>query len=413
MRIEDCVADFEILKHLHYMDSAATSLIPEPVIAAMNEYDRHYRANVGRGMHRLTRVATQRYQDAHDSISSFIGGEKGIPVFTRNTTEAINMVALGLDWKPGDRIVTTIVEHHSNLLPWLRLRRKGVEVDVVEPLDPGSDSIFNMDSFEEAITAKTANASNGGTKLVAISHVSNVLGTVLPINEIAALCKEHGAYLLVDAAQSVPHFAVKARKLECDFLCFSGHKMLGPTGTGVLWMRDEDRASALSPLCLGGGTVEDVTVEDYILTEGYRRFEGGTPNIAGAIGLAQATRYLENLGMDAVCKHEEKLTKYLLKGLMDIEQVNVYGPKGIKNENIKNRIGVVSFNIKGIHPHEVAYLLDERAGILVRSGDHCCIPLMRYLGLESGSVRASLYLYNTLEEIDLLLETIEAITRMV
>lgn len=402
MRIEDCMTDFQIPKHLHYMDSAATSLIPEPVIAAMNEYDRHYRANVGRGMHRLTRVATQRYQDAHDSIDSFIGGEKGITVFTKNTTEAINMVALGLDWQPGDRIVTTIIEHHSNLLPWLRLRQKGAKVAVVEP---GLDGVFNIDVFEEAI--------NANTKLVTVSHVSNVLGTVQPISEIAALCKEHGAYFLVDAAQSVPHFTIKAHDSGCDFLCFSGHKMLGPTGTGVLWIRDESIASALSPLIIGGGTVEEVTNEGYTLTEGYQRFEGGTPNIAGAIGLAQAAKYLENIGMDAVCKHEQKLTKRLLEGLMDLDHVTVYGPTDIKAGNIKNRIGVVSFNIKGIHPHEIAYLLDERAGILVRSGDHCCIPLMRYLGLANGTVRASLYLYNTLEEIDLLLETLETIARMV
>lgn len=402
MKIEDYVADFQIPQYLHYMDSAATSLIPEPVIGAMNEYDRQYRANVGRGMHRLTRVATQKYQDAHDSVSNFIGGNKGITIFTKNTTEAINMVAFGLSWQPGDRIVTTVIEHHSNLLPWLRLRQKGVEVIILEPGDGG---IFNIDVFKEAITANT--------KLVAISHVSNVLGTVQPIGEIAALCKEHGAYFLVDAAQSVPHFAMKAQDSGCDFLCFSGHKMLGPTGTGVLWIRDKDIAFALSPLIIGGGTVEEVTTESYTLKDDYRKFEGGTPNIAGGIGLARAAKYLEDIGMDAICKHERKLTKHLLEGLMDIDNVTVYGPQDIKAENRKNRIGVVSFNIKGIHPHEVAYLLDERAGILVRSGDHCSIPLMRYLGLKNGTVRASFYLYNNLEEIDLLLETVETIARMV
>ena len=390
------MADFQIPQYLHYMDSAATSLIPEPVIASMNEYDRQYRANVGRGMHRLTRVATQRYQDAHDSISDFIGGKEGTTVFTRNTTEAINMVAAGLDWQPGDRIVTTIVEHHSNLLPWLRLRQKGVEVII---LQPGQDGIFDIEAFDEAITANT--------KLVAVSHVSNVLGTVQPVREIAAICKERGAYFLVDGAQSVPHFPVNAQDIGCDFLCFSGHKMLGPTGTGVLWMRDTVDA-VISPLIIGGGTVDDVTTEGYTLTDGYQRFEGGTPNISGAIGLAQAAKYLESLGMDAICRHEQKLTERLLAGLAEIDHVTIYGP-----QNIKNRIGVVSFTIDKIHPHEIAYLLDEKAAILVRSGDHCCIPLMRYLGLENGTVRASLYLYNTLEEIDLLIETIEEIARMV
>jgi cysteine desulfurase/selenocysteine lyase len=396
MKIEDYIADFQIPQYLHYMDSAATSLIPEPVIASMNEYDRQYRANVGRGMHRLTRVATQRYQDAHDSISDFIGGKDGITVFTKNTTEAINMVAAGLDWQAGDRIVTTIVEHHSNLLPWLRLRRKGIDITVVYP---GKDGIVEIEAFDEAITANT--------RLVAVSHVSNVLGTVQPVREIAAICKERGAYFLVDGAQSVPHFPVDAQQIGCDFLCFSGHKMLGPTGTGVLWMRDTVDA-VISPLIIGGGTVDDVTTDGYVLTSGYQRFEGGTPNISGAIGLAHAVKYLENLGMDTICRHEHKLTERLLAGLAEIDLVKIHGP-----ENLKNRIGVVSFTIGKIHPHEIAYLLDEKAAILVRSGDHCCIPLMKYLGLENGTVRASLYLYNTLEEIDLLIETIEEIARMV
>lgn len=393
MKIEDCTADFQIPRYLHYMDSAATSLVPEPVIAAMNEYDRQYRANVGRGMHRLTRVATQRYQDAHELVSNFIGGKDGTTVFTRNTTEAINMVAAGLDWHPGDRIVTTVIEHHSNLLPWLRLRQKGVEVAVIQP---GEAGIFDLEAFEEAITDET--------KLVAVNHASNVLGTVQPVREISEICKAKGAYFLVDGAQSVPHFPVDARSLGCDFLCFSGHKMLGPTGTGVLWMRN----AVISPLLLGGGTVDDVTTEGYTLTGGYQRFEGGTPGISGAIGLGQAVKYLESLEMNTIFRHEQKLTERLLTGLAGIDKVTVYGP-----QDTKNRIGVVSFTIDRIHPHEVAYLLDERAAVLVRSGDHCCIPLMKHLGLENGTVRSSLYLYNTLEEVDLLIETIEEIACMV
>lgn len=396
MNIKDCLADFQIHQYLHYMDSAATSLTPEPVIASMNEYDRQYRANVGRGMHRLTRFATQRYQDAHDTVSGFIGGEKGTTVFTGNTTEAINMVAAGLDWQQGDRVVTTVMEHHSNLLPWLRLRQKGVEVVIIKP---DSEGIFNIEAFNEAVTADT--------KLVAISHVSNALGTIQPVREIAAICKERGAYFLVDGAQSVPHFPVNVQDIGCDFLCFSGHKMLGPTGTGVLWMKDE----IIYPLIVGGGTVDDVDIEGsaegYTLTSGYKRYEAGTPNISGAIGLAQAVKYLKNLEMEAIFRHEQKLTEHLLSGLAGINNVNIYG-----SLDPENRIGVISFTIDRIHPHEVAYLLDERAAILVRSGDHCCIPLMKYLGLENGTVRASLYLYNTLEEVDLLIETIKEIARM-
>jgi len=393
MKIEDCIADFQIPRYLHYMDSAATSLVPEPVIAAMNEYDRQYRANVGRGMHRLTRVATQKYQDAHELVSNFIGGKEGTTVFTKNTTEAINMVAAGLDWHPGDRIVTTVVEHHSNLLPWLRLRQKGVEVAVIQP---GKAGVFDLEAFKEAIT--------DDTKLVAVSHVSNVLGTVQPVREIAEICKAQGAYFLVDGAQSVPHVPVDARALGCDFLCFSGHKMLGPTGTGVLWMRD----TLISPLILGGGTVENVTTKGYILTGDYQRFEGGTPNISGAIGLGQSVKYLESLGMDTIFRHEQKLTERLLTGLAGIDKVTVYGP-----QDTKNRIGVVSFTIDRIHPHEIAYFLDERAAVLVRSGDHCCIPLMKHFGLQNGTVRASLYLYNTSEDVDMLIETVEEIVRMV
>ncbi|WP_410509630.1 cysteine desulfurase [Methanosarcina hadiensis] len=396
MNIKDCLADFQIPQYLHYMDSAATSLMPEPVIASMNEYDRQYRANVGRGMHRLTRFATQRYQDAHDKVSGIIGGEKGTTVFTGNTTEAINMVAAGLDWQQGDRVVTTVMEHHSNLLPWLRLRQKGVEVVIIKP---DSEGIFKIEAFDEAVTADT--------KLVAISHVSNAIGTIQPVREIAAICKERGAYFLVDGAQSVPHFPVDVQDIGCDFLCFSGHKMLGPTGTGVLWMK----AEIIYPLMVGGGTVDDVDIEGsaegYTLTSGYKRYEAGTPNISGAIGLAKAVKYLKNLGMDAIFRHEQKLTEHLLSGLAGINNVNIYG-----SLDPENRVGVVSFTIDRIHPHEIAYLLDERAAILVRSGDHCCIPLMKYLGLENGTVRASLYLYNTLEEVDLLIETIKEIARM-
>ncbi|WP_319506805.1 cysteine desulfurase [uncultured Methanolobus sp.] len=383
--------DFPILSDISYMDNAATSLSPEQVLSSTNDFERHYRANVGRGVHRLTSVASQRYWHSHQKIARFIGGESGITVLTKNTTEAINMVACGTKWNKGDKVVTTILEHHSNFLPWMRLRKRGVNVSTIRTDAYGS---LDMGDFEAAVDEKT--------KIVAITHASNVLGNVLPVKEIAAICHENGAKLLVDGAQSVPHIPIDVKELGCDYLCFSGHKMLGPTGTGILWMKE----GQLQPLMLGGGMIGKVSVDDYTLAEGYEKYEAGTPNISGMIGLATAIDYLDAVRMQNIKEHEDKLTKRLLSGLHGIENVTVYGP-----ENIHERIGVVSFNVEGMHPHEVAHILDEGAAIMTRSGEHCCQPLMNHMGLEKGTVRASLYLYNTDEEVDLLIDTMEELTR--
>ncbi len=392
MNVESIREDFPILKHFTYMDSASTSLSPEPVLRAMQEYERHYRANVGRGVHRLSEVASRRYWDAHQKVARFIGSPDGEVVFTKNTTEAINMVAGGLQWQRGDRVVTTLIEHHSNFLPWLRLRERGVDLTIVKPDEDGS---LDLSAFESAI--------DDTTRLVAVSQASNVLGTVNPVKEVAGICQDHDALLLVDGAQSVPHIPVDAKDIGCDFLCFSGHKMLGPTGTGVLWMKEPD----LEPFMVGGGMIDTVTTEGYTLADDYRRFEAGTPNIGGGIGLGRAVDYLQHLTLDEVRKHEERLTARLIKGLLDLEKVNVYGPVGQER-----RIGVVSFNIEGVHPHDVAHLLDEASAIMVRSGNHCCQPLMTHMGLQSGTVRASFYIYNTTDEVDRLIATIEEITRV-
>ncbi len=383
--------DFPILADISYMDNAATSLSPEQVISSTNDFERHYRANVGRGVHRLTNVASQRYWHAHEKIARFIDGEHGTIVLTKNTTEAINMVACGTKWNKGDNVVTTILEHHSNFLPWMRLHNRGVDISVVRADLYGS---FSIGDFEATI--------NENTKIVAVTHASNVLGNLLPMKEISAICKDYGAKLLIDGAQSVPHIPVNVKELGCDYLCFSGHKMLGPTGTGILWMKEPD----IQPLMLGGGMIGRVSSNDYTLAEDYQKYEAGTPNISGMIGLARAVDYLEDIGMQNVREHEEYLTKKLLEGLQDISDVTVYGP-----EANHERIGVVSFNIEGMHPHEVAHILDEGAAIMARSGEHCCQPLMEYLGLENGTVRASLYLYNTEEEVDLLIATMEEMTR--
>jgi len=391
MKIEDCRTDFPIARDLIYLDSAATSLTPKPVIQAMVEYDLRYRANVGRGMHRLAAVATHRYRDARDAVRSFVGGEGGTLAVTRNTTEAIGAVAAGLPWKRGDRVVTTLLEHHSNLLPWLRLRERGVAVDIVRPDASGSLDVADLEA-----------AVRDDTRLVAVTHVSNVLGTVLPVREIAGICRDRGARLLVAGAQSVPHLPVDVAAIGCDYFCFSGHKMLGPTGTGGLWMRRPD----LEPLFVGGGAVESVTAEGYTLAPGEQRYEAGTPPVAGIIGLARAAAYLREIGMDTVRRHEERLCSRLIDGLAALDGVAVAG-----SDAEAERIGVVSFTVEGMHPHEVAQVLDEAAAVLVRSGHHCCQPLMEHLGLPDGTVRASTYIYTTREEIDTLIATVEEIAR--
>lgn len=419
MDVEKIRKDFPLLKEVIYLDSAATSLTPEPVIKAAMDYYYGYRANVGRGVYRLAQIADQRYRNAHKKVAEFIGGQEGVTVFTKNTTESINAVACGMDWKKGDRIVTTLLEHHSNLLPWMRLQKWGIEIKIITPDREGR---LDPSDFEEAV--------NDRTKLVAVSHLSNVLGTIAPVKEISQICKDCNAALLVDGAQSVPHLPVDVNDLGCDFLCFSGHKMLGPTGVGVLWMR---REGDLEPTLVGGGMVEDVSLGNFLEdsqedTErstsydektgyewktgykrkmGYEGFEAGTPDISAGIALGAAIDYLKRLGAENITEWEKKLAAKLLLGLQDIEGLEIYGPTGIND-----RGGVVSFNVKGLLPHEVALMLDQASNIAVRSGHHCCIPLMKHLGLKYGSVRASLYLYNTEREIERLLVTLEEIAKV-
>lgn len=394
MNFAEIKTDFPILNDIIYMDSASTSLTPEPVLNVVSKYYREYNANVGRGVHRLSQVASQKYKDVHRKIADFIGANEEEVIFTKNTTEAINTVASGLKWKIGDKVVTTLLEHHSNFLPWLRLKSLGVELDIVKPDKNGK---FNVSDFKEVIDDKT--------RLVAVTHVSNVLGTITPIEEISAICEKKNALLLVDGAQAVPHIHVDVRNLGCNFLCFSGHKMLGPTGTGILWMK-EDFFDRLEPLNFGGGMIDDVSLNGYELTKGYERFEGGTPNIAGVIGFGRAIDYLKKIGMDKIKDHEAKLTERLLEGLLEIRRVEIYG-----SLNSKERIGLVSFNIKDLNSHDVALMLDEASNIMVRSGHHCCMPLMKYFGLKEGAVRVSLYLYNTEEEVDTFLETVKEIAK--
>jgi len=389
--VNDIRKDFPILGDIIYFDNAATSFSPEPVIEAMVEFEHRYRANVGRGVHRFTQIASQRYWHAHDKVAQFIGGSNGITVFTKNTTEAINMVAQGIDWKTGDRVITTILEHHSNLLPWRNLARQGVRLDVI---GINADYSLDLDALKTAITP--------ATRLITVSHASNVIGVVTQVEDIAEICHDKGVLFLVDGAQSVPHMPINVARIGCDFFTCSGHKMLGPTGTGVLWMKEP----VLEPMIFGGGMVETVTGTDFKTAEGYQKYEAGTPNIGGGIGLGVAAEYLQKIGMGKIQHYEEALTNRLIHGLAQIKHVHVFAP----NPPVP-RIGVISFTVDGMHPHEVAQHLDETADIMVRSGHHCCQPLTDYLKLPEGTVRVSLGLYNTEDETDLLLATLEELTR--
>jgi len=390
--------DFPILRSgIIYLDNAASSLTPEPVLQKMMEFYHEYRANIERGVYRLSQKASEEYDRARHKMADFIRARSDREiVMTRNTTEGINLVANGSEWQKGDRIVTTLLEHHSNFIVWLRLRKRfGAQVDIVRP---STEGLLNLDEFETAIT--------DNTRLVAITHVSNVLGTVTPIREIADIAHDHGARVLVDGAQSVPHMPMDVSKLDCDFLAFSGHKMLGPTGIGCLYVREE-LLNEIEPLSIGGSTIEDVTSDDYTLAPSPMRFEGGTPAIAEAIGLGAAIDYLRDIGLEAIAEHEKVLSQMIHRGLSPIKGIKLFGPV-----DWNNRTGIVSFNIDGLNPHDVALALDVSSNIMVRSGFHCAMPFVRdILGARQGCVRASTYLYNNAEEVERLIKTVEEMSR--
>ncbi|MFB0543270.1 MAG: aminotransferase class V-fold PLP-dependent enzyme, partial [Candidatus Bathyarchaeia archaeon] len=379
--------DFPILKKgIIYLDNAASSLTPEQVVQKEVEFYHEYRANVERGVHRLSQRASQEYEEAHDVVADFLNADSGENIaMMRNTTEGINFVANALEWRKGDKIVTTIIEHHSNFITWLRVgRRHGVEIKVIRS---DSEGRFDLTDFEKAIDDKT--------RLVALTKVSNVLGCIVPVEEITEIAHEHGSYVLVDGAQSIPHLKTDVKEMDVDFLAFSGHKMLGPTGSGGLYIRGE-LLYEVEPLCIGGGTIADVSLDDYKLARSPMRFEAGTPAIAQVIGLGEAVRYLQRVGMEEVKGHERRLTEKLVEGLREIEEVELYGPR-----DPRERLGIVSFNVEGMNPHDIALMLDTSEKIAVRSGHHCALPLMKeLLRITGGTVRASTYLYNTEEEIE-------------
>ena len=396
--VEKIREHFPILKsNIIYLDNAASSLTPEPVIQKMLEFYHNYRANVDRGIHRLSQRASEEYEKVHAKVADFINAESETEVIlTRNATEAINLVANGLSWKKGDKILTSLIEHHSNFIVWLRLKKRyGVNVEIVKP---NREGLFNIADFEKAVDDKT--------RLVALTHVSNVLGVKTPVEEVAKIAHDHDAHLLVDGAQSVPHLKVDVQRIGCDYLAFSGHKMLGPTGVGVLYVRKE-LLDNLEPISIGGGTIADVGLDYYELAESPTKFEAGTPAIAEAIGLGAAVDYLKEVQLENIEVHERKLVKKMYQELADIPSVEVYGPK-----KVEQRTSIVSFNVADLNPHDVALALDVSADIMVRSGHHCCLPLNKeLLKRHEGTVRASLYLYNTEAEVEKLVSTVDEIAR--
>ncbi len=389
--------DFPFLREGRiYLDSTATSLTPEPVLNEMLEYYREYRANVERGVYKASQIATDALEKARGEIARLINAKPEEIILVRNTTEGINLVASGLGLKKGDRVVTTILEHHSNFIVWLRARdRVKAEVEVI--MSDG-EGCLDLSDFERTI--------NGRTRIVAVTQTSNVLGVRPPVKEIVKMAHDKGALVLLDGAQSVPHMKVDVKALGCDFLAFSGHKMCGPTGAGALYIR-EDLQERIEPLCIGGGTIEDVGIDYYRLRKGPTGFEAGTPAIAEVIGMGAAASYLMEIGMPNIASHDALLTKRMLKGLGEVPKLILYGPK-----NPKDRAGIFSFNLGKLHPHDLAIALDATAGVMVRSGHHCALPLHKcILKAENGTVRASVYLYNTEQDVDVLLSTLSEISK--
>lgn len=388
--------DFPILqekvngKRLIYLDNTATTQKPNVVIDAMNEYYKKENANVHRGVYLLAQRATEAYERAHEIVARFINASFEEVIFTKGTTESINLLAYSLahTLQKGDEIVLSEMEHHSNIVPWQQVaKRKGAKIRYI-PLT--KDFRLDMEKAKELITEKT--------KIVSVTHLSNVLGTINPVKELAKFAHNVGALMIVDAAQSVPHFPVDVKDLDCDFLCFSGHKMLGPTGIGVLYGKKE-HLETMEPFLFGGDMISEVTYEDATWNDLPWKFEAGTPNIAEAVGLAKAIEYLQSIGMENIQAHDIYLTNYALEQLGKIRGVTIIGPK-----DKENRGAIISFTIENIHPHDLAEILN-RHGIAVRGGHHCAMPLHQKLGL-TGTTRASFYVYNTKEDIDALVPAI-------
>jgi len=389
--------DFPILTReingypLVYLDSAATSQKPKSVIEAISRYYETNNANVHRGAHTMGDESTQALEEARETVARFVGGESEEVVFVRNTTEALNLVAYA--WEQdnlhkGDLILATEMEHHSNLVPWQEAaRRVGGRVELVK-VTPGG--LLDQNDYRQKLKLEP--------KLVALGHVSNTLGTVNPVKEMTRAAKKAGAVVVVDGAQAVPHMAVDVKDLGCDFYAFSGHKMLGPMGIGVLWGRRE-LLESMPPFLTGGGMISEVYPERAVWMKGAEKWEAGTPNVAGVVGLTAAVDYLENLGMKVVREHDKLIVEYALERLGRLQELRILGPK-----DSSWRSGSVSFEYAGVHAHDVATILDSQ-GVAVRSGQHCTMVLHNKLGI-AATVRVSFNVYTTKSDIDRLVEAL-------
>jgi cysteine desulfurase/selenocysteine lyase len=398
-------ADFPILKRmirgdnrLVYLDSGATSQKPKSVLDAERDFYLNHNAAVHRGAHQLAEEATELYEGAREKVARFIGADSNEVIFTKSATESINAIAYSLGnstpgskfhIERGDRIVLSEMEHHANLIPWQELaRRTGAELAWFNVTDDGRLDLSNIDELI-----------NSRTKVVALTHQSNVLGTINPLGEVTRRAHEVGAFFVLDACQSVPHYKVDVKSLNVDFVAFSGHKMLGPTGVGVLWGRKE-LLDAMPPFLTGGSMIETVTMESATYLDAPKRFEAGVPNMAQAVGLGAAIDYLNNVGLDRIHAHEVELTKKALEGLQTIDGLSIIGPT-----DLEMRGGVVSFAVAEIHPHDLGQALDQ-FGIAVRTGHHCAWPLMKRFKTVA-TTRASFYLYNDFEDIAALVDGVE------
>lgn len=377
---------------LVYLDSAATSQKPVQVIETLEKYYREYNSNVHRGVHTLGTRATDAYEGAREKVRKFISASSIEEIiFTRGTTTALNTVAQSYameNVKEGDEIIITPMEHHSNIIPWQQVAKKTGATLKYLPLQ--ADGTVAIADVEETVTP--------ATKLVSIAYVSNVLGVINPIKEIAAIAHKNGAVLVVDGAQGAPHVKIDVQDLDCDFLGFSAHKMCGPTGIGVLYGK-KHLLEKMEPIEFGGEMIDFVGLYESTWKELPWKFEAGTPIIAGAIGLGAAIDFLEEIGLENITEHEHKLAAYAMEKMTSINGLTIYGP-----QNANNRAGVITFNIEDVHPHDVATVLDAE-GIAVRAGHHCAQPLMKWLNV-SATARASFYLYNSEEDIDKLVEGI-------
>ncbi len=393
--------DFPVFEHnpgLVYLDSGATSQKPRQVIEAIKDYYERHNANIHRGIYSLAARSTRLYDESKERVRRFINARstKEI-VFTKNATEGLNLImySLGRGIGEGDEIVITISEHHANLVPWQQLAKwKGATLKVIDVDDEGR---LDLKDAKEKITPRT--------KIVALNHVSNVTGVIHPAEEVIEMAKKVGAITVVDACQSVPHIPVDVQAMGADFIAFSGHKMLGPTGIGVLWGREE-LLEEMEPFLFGGDMIETVNLDESTWNDLPMKFEAGTPPIAQAAGLSAAIDYLDSLGMERVYEHEKAIVEYTLDKLLSMDHLTLYGPR-----TPQDRIAIFTFNVKGLHAHDVAQFLDYK-GIATRSGHHCAQPLLRRLGAkDTSTVRASFYIYNDLNDADALIEALKEVRK--